>query len=177
MRFLRATPLLDENDPRFVTGTPEQQKQARAIAIGPKLSEELFDHRARSSYAGDDELVFCHPDKGTVLDHKRYAKTLRDGPGEGKHHAQVRPFHDYRHTAITHEALLLGTRRRRSRPVLDTPTSRRRSGTSTSPASSSATRRNGPNSASSARFGYRIWVPSESMACRYLLRNPPISSD
>jgi integrase len=44
--------------------TPKSAASERTIAIGPKLSEELFDHRARTSYAGDDELVFCHPRQG-----------------------------------------------------------------------------------------------------------------
>ena len=175
MRFLRATPLLDENDPRFVTGTPEQQKQARAIAIGPKLSEELFDHRGRTGYAGDDEFVFCHPDKGSVLDHKRYAGTFRDALTMSDITDRVRPFHDWRHSAITHEAAS------GSAPAAiqaraghaDFSTTQRYINP---PASSSAMRRCVRRPGFSA-LGYRIRVPSESMACRYLLRNPPISSD
>ena len=72
--------------------------------IGPKVAEALFDHRGRTSYAGDDEFVCCRPDKGTVLDHKRYAKTFGAALAKAEITDRVRPFHDGRHSAITHEA-------------------------------------------------------------------------
>jgi integrase len=84
--------------------TPKSAASERTIAIGPKLSEELFDHRGRSAYAGDDEFVFCHPDKGSVLDHKVYADTFRVALANAGITDRVRPFHDGRHSAITHEA-------------------------------------------------------------------------
>jgi hypothetical protein len=48
----------------------------RAIAITPTLNDELWQHRRRSSFQGDDELVFCHPFRGTTYrndDHYRPA--------------------------------------------------------------------------------------------------------
>ena len=39
-----------------------------------------------------------------MFDHKRYAKTLAAALEKAKITRKVRPFHDYRHTAITHEA-------------------------------------------------------------------------
>jgi integrase len=84
--------------------TPNSSASERTLALGPRLAACLFEHRARSDYAGDDELVFCHPQKGTVLDHKRYAATLKTALAKAKIDRALRPFHDYRHTAITHEA-------------------------------------------------------------------------
>ena len=84
--------------------TPKSAASERTIAIGPRLAEELFDHRARTAYAGDDELVFCHPDKGSVLNHKGYADTFQAVLANAGITDRVRPFHDGRHSAITHEA-------------------------------------------------------------------------
>jgi integrase len=53
--------------------------------------------------SGDDELVFCHPE-GSPLDHKRYAVTLAAALERARVKHRVRPFHDFRHTAITHAA-------------------------------------------------------------------------
>jgi hypothetical protein len=35
-------------------------------ALAPTLAEALWQHRRRSAFQGDDELVFCHPKRGTV---------------------------------------------------------------------------------------------------------------
>ena len=48
--------------------------------------------------------MFCEPDKGTVLDRKRYAATFRAALVKAEIADRVRPFHDGRHSAITHEA-------------------------------------------------------------------------
>jgi integrase len=44
----------------------------RSIALPPMLAEELWQHRRRSRYASDHDLVFCHPTRGTVyrVDHQ-----------------------------------------------------------------------------------------------------------
>jgi hypothetical protein len=70
---------------------------------GPKIAAEL-EHRARTDYDGDDEYVFPHPEKGTPLDHKRYAETFRSALVKAEITDRVRPFHDGRHSHITHEA-------------------------------------------------------------------------
>ena len=48
--------------------------------------------------------MFCHPQRGTPLDPKRYAKTLRLALAKAKIDRSMRPFHDSRHTAITQSA-------------------------------------------------------------------------
>jgi len=70
----------------------------------PHLAEELWQHRRRTAFSGDSERVFCHPQTGGVLDHKRYAKTLRLALAKAKIDKPMRPFHDGRHTAITNAA-------------------------------------------------------------------------
>jgi integrase len=91
----------------FVRGaedTPKSEAGERTIALGPKLAEELWQHRRRTSFAGDDERVFCHPTKGSPLDHKRFARTLREALRTAGVQKAMRPFHDGRHTSITNSA-------------------------------------------------------------------------
>jgi integrase len=85
--------------------TPKSHSSRRLIELGPQTRQLLAEHWQRSSYQGDDELVFCHPDKGTPLDPSRLA---REHLKPALEHAGItkpfRPFHDLRHTALTHEA-------------------------------------------------------------------------
>jgi len=89
---------------RDAEDTPKSEAGERTIALGPKLAEELWQHRRRIAFSGDDERVFCHPQKGSPLDHKRYARTLRETMAKAKVEKQMRPFHDGRHTSITNSA-------------------------------------------------------------------------
>jgi integrase len=83
--------------------TPKSAKSGRPIAIG-RLASELFDHRGRTRYGGDDERVFCNPLTGGPLDPKRYAATLRAALKRANVDGPLRPFHDGRHTNITNAA-------------------------------------------------------------------------
>jgi integrase len=116
----------------------------RSIALPPMLAEELWQHRRRSRYASDHDLVFCHPTRGTVyrVDHQwkpalkkacaRAGVTLPVG---------MRPMHDVgRVTSITNGVALTSTARS-CRHVRVTRASRRRSVTSTLPASCSTMKR------------------------------------
>ena len=76
----------------------------RTLVLDEFLAGELFDHRGRSRYQGDGERVFCHPLKGSALDHKRYAETFRTALVKAAIEGYVRPFHDGRHSAITNDA-------------------------------------------------------------------------
>jgi len=89
---------------RGATDTPKSERSERTIAMGERLSSELFDHRARSAYQGDDERVFCNPLTGRPLDPKRYAATLKLALTRAKVDRPMRPFHDGRHTSITNAA-------------------------------------------------------------------------
>jgi integrase len=84
--------------------TPKSEAGERTIALGPVLADELFQHRSRTSFRGDDERVFCHPLTGEPLDHKRYAATLKAALARAEVPGPMRPFHDGRHSAITNGA-------------------------------------------------------------------------
>jgi integrase len=83
-------------------GTPKSRRGSRSVPLADQVAGELDRHFKRSAYQADDDLVFAHPEKGTVLKHsslcKRFKKTLRE--------AGVRPvrFHDLRHTFGTRMA-------------------------------------------------------------------------
>lgn len=84
--------------------TPKSEAGERTIALAQVIAGELFEHRGRSRFDGDAELVFCHVTTGAVFDHKRYAETLAAARAKAKVDRPMRPFHDGRHTAITHDA-------------------------------------------------------------------------
>jgi integrase len=84
--------------------TPKSERGERTIALGPRLADELFQHRARTAYDGDDERVFVSPHRGCALNPKRYAKTLRDALTKAGIVDYVRPTHDGRHSSITNAA-------------------------------------------------------------------------
>ena len=76
--------------------TPKSTAGSRAVPLIDTVAGELDRHFKRSAYQGDDDLVFPHPEKGTVLGHRalseRFKKALKL--------AGLRPvrFHDLRHT-------------------------------------------------------------------------------
>jgi integrase len=76
----------------------------RSIAIPPLLAEELWQLRRRSPFMGQDELVFCHPERGTVLRPDQWQPLFQTALAEAGVHGRIRPFHDLRHTAITLDA-------------------------------------------------------------------------
>ena len=82
----------------------KSEEGIRSVALPPTLAEALWQHRRRSNYQGDDELVFCHPERGTIY----RAETFKDGLTAALKAAGVekrpRAFHDLRHTAITNDA-------------------------------------------------------------------------
>lgn len=80
------------------------QEGERAIALPGRLVEALSEHYKRTAYKGDDELVFCHPDKGCTYSEKTWAETFRQALKAAGITDYVRPFHDLRHTALTNEA-------------------------------------------------------------------------
>jgi integrase len=92
----------------FVDGhftTPKSRSSRRLIELGPR-TRELFGQRwQESAFQGDADLVFCHPTKGTPLDASKLARVyLRPALRRAGITKPFRPFHDLRHTALTHEA-------------------------------------------------------------------------
>jgi integrase len=84
--------------------SPKSEAGERTIALGRRLANELFEHRRRSSFDGDEERVFCSPTKGTPFDVARYAATFRVALARAGITDYVRPFHDARHSSITNAA-------------------------------------------------------------------------
>lgn len=84
--------------------TPKSEAGERTIALGRKLAEELWQHRRRSGFQGEDERVFVSPTRGTPFDVARHGKTLRLALAEAEIDRPMRPFHDGRHTSITNAA-------------------------------------------------------------------------
>ena len=65
---------------KWVRGAPETPKSdagERTLTLAEFVADELFQHRARSAFKGDDCRVSCHPQTGNPLNPQRYAKTLR----------------------------------------------------------------------------------------------------
>jgi integrase len=85
--------------------TPKSATSRRLIELGPRTKQLLAEHWQHTPFKGDDELVFAHPLKGTPLDPSRLAREhLRPALRAAGITKPFRPFHDLRHTALTHEA-------------------------------------------------------------------------
>jgi integrase len=76
----------------------------RSIAIPPSLLKALSDHYQRTTYRGDDELVFCHPERGTIYRPYVFAAALKAALKAAGVEAELRPFHDLRHASLTNGA-------------------------------------------------------------------------
>lgn len=76
--------------------SPKSARSARAVPMGEALRRELACHRDRSAYASDTDLVFAHPERGTVLDPSRLRCRFREA-AQRAGLPRVR-FHDLRHT-------------------------------------------------------------------------------
>jgi hypothetical protein len=53
---------------------------------------------------GDDELVFCHPEKGTPVPSGYFGPLVCEALRRGAIDRPMREFHDWRHTGITNAA-------------------------------------------------------------------------
>jgi integrase len=83
-------------------GDPKSGGSGRSVPLAERVATELEALRARSPYAADKHLVFCHPETGNPLDRakltRRFKKAIRS--------AGVREitFHELRHTFGTRMA-------------------------------------------------------------------------
>src|SRR5581483_6014505 len=58
-----------------------------------------------TNYQADNDLVFSHPHLGTPLDPSKLARTyLKPALAKAGITKAIRPFHDLRHTSLTHTA-------------------------------------------------------------------------
>jgi integrase/recombinase XerD len=76
----------------------------RSIALSSALVTALQEHYQQTAFKGDGELVFCHPERGTVYREHVFAEQFRAALKVAGITEYVRPFHDLRHTALTNEA-------------------------------------------------------------------------
>jgi integrase len=76
----------------------------RTIALSPMLADALADHYRRTAYKGDDDFVFCHPERGTKIREQVYAEQFRAALKAAGITDYVRPFHDARHASLTNGA-------------------------------------------------------------------------
>jgi integrase len=83
-------------------GTPKSRRSSRAVPLADAVAAELERHFQRSRFTGDDDLVFAHPQLGTVLDPSK----LRNRFAAARDRAGVRRvrFHDLRRTFGTRMA-------------------------------------------------------------------------
>jgi integrase len=83
-------------------GTPKSRRSSRAVPLPTRLADELRAHYTETPYRSKADLVFAHPESGSVLDpsklRKRFLACAR--------RAGVWPvrFHDLRHTFGTQMA-------------------------------------------------------------------------
>lgn len=83
-------------------GDPKSEGSGRSVPLAERVATELEALRARSPYAADKNLVFCHPETGNPLDRakltRRFKKAVR---GAG---VREITFHELRHTFGTRMA-------------------------------------------------------------------------
>lgn len=85
--------------------TPKSRAGRRTVQLGPHTAKLLATHYQHSRYTTDTDYVFHHPHKGTPLDPARLSRTyLRPALHAAGINKPIRPFHDLRHTALTHDA-------------------------------------------------------------------------
>jgi integrase len=82
----------------------KSERGVRAIALAPMLAEMLWQHRRRSAFQGDDELVFCHKTRGTPLVVQAYEEAFRAALTAAGITDRIRCFHDLRHASLTNGA-------------------------------------------------------------------------
>jgi integrase len=85
--------------------TPKSRSSRRTMEIGPRTAGVLDEVWKASRYRSDESLVFGHPALGTPVDPTKlsrdYMRPALKAAGITK---PFRPWHDLRHTALTHEA-------------------------------------------------------------------------
>ena len=92
----------------FVRGeftTPKSRTSRRTIDLGAQVLAALNEQWQASRYRADSGLVFGHPALGTPLDPSKLSRDyLRPALKRARITKPFRPWHDMRHTALTHEA-------------------------------------------------------------------------
>lgn len=77
----------------------------RALAMPAMIRETLERHYAASAFQANDDLVVCHPHLGTPIKEHRFADAFKAAREKAGIEGYMRPYHDLRHTSITHDAM------------------------------------------------------------------------
>lgn len=87
-------------------GKPKSRRGSRSVPLADQLARELELHFQRSSYQGDEDLVFCHPETGNPYDTSKMGNRFKAamfaaglGDRYGRHDGIT--FHSLRHTFAT----------------------------------------------------------------------------
>ena len=95
---------VEETWTRASVDTPKSAAGQRTISLGRTISATLFDFRAWTPFAGEDERLFVNPRTGHPINPTRYGNLLREALGRAGISDRVRPCHDLRHSSITNAA-------------------------------------------------------------------------
>jgi integrase len=90
-----------DNFTRGKMDTPKSH-EGRSVPMAARLGHELAALRERTHFNKDDDLVFCHPETGHVLDPSKMRKRFKDALVEAGVRAIT--FHELRHTFGTQMA-------------------------------------------------------------------------
>lgn len=95
---------------RGVTGTPKSVGSIRTVPLAQRAALVLEEHRQRTSYGADSDLVFCHPHTGNPYDPSKMRERFYDAMKRAGLGGKVGlkgggiTFHSLRHTFGTHVA-------------------------------------------------------------------------
>ena len=91
--------------PRLIFALQERRRNHSTVLSYNLCVAVLGGVYEASRYRADDSLVFCHPALGTPLDPSKLARAyMRPALARAKITKPFRPWHDLRHTSLTHEA-------------------------------------------------------------------------
>lgn len=83
-------------------GDPKSEGSGRSVPLADRVAQELERLRARSPYAADRDLVFCHPQTGHPLDRAKLTRRFQRALVRADVHRVT--FHELRHTFGTRMA-------------------------------------------------------------------------
>lgn len=91
-----------DNYTRGSFDSPKSEHGRRSVPMADRVARELELHFQRSLYRMDDDLVFCHPETGHVLDASKVRKRFKAALAEARVNRIT--FHELRHTFGTQMA-------------------------------------------------------------------------
>jgi integrase len=85
--------------------TPKSRASRRTVELGPHTQTTLEQRWQTTRWRAENDYVFCHPHLGSPLDPGKLARSyMRPALAAAGIEKPFRPFHDLRHTSLTHTA-------------------------------------------------------------------------